>query len=122
MLSIFLGVVSGAACLTSSAFAVIHLISLSVMTCTPMHKLNETCICIPDSNSTLLIKSYHYLDLSCPEVDNILNVLLIFSCVTNFIAGVISLWYVYLHWTSRYLYSYSKVRTKTDSPIVISSM
>lgn len=90
------------------------------MTCTPMDKLNETCVCKMDESSTLPIKSYHYLDLSCPEV-NILSVLLIFSCVTNAIAGIISLWYVYLHWSSRYMYTYSKVRTKNNNntPIII---
>lgn len=90
------------------------------MLCTPMDKLNETCVCKANDDDNMLIKSYHYVDLSCPELD-ILSILLIFSCVTNFIAGVISLWYVYLHWSSRYMYTYSKVKTKNNTPVIISN-
>ncbi|KAF5280529.1 hypothetical protein FQR65_LT00280 [Abscondita terminalis] len=125
MLSIFLSVTAGATCLTACIFALIHLISLSTMTCAPLNQLNATCFCkVETANDTSSpIKSYHYSDLSCPEVDNILSVLMIFSCGTNAIGGVISLWYVYLHWLSRYNYNYSKVRMEDtqSKPLRINS-
>lgn len=115
--------VAGTACFVSCAFAIVHLVSLSIMNCTPANDLNSTCLCkaASGSNGTALITSYHYVDLSCPEVDNILTILLIFSSATNGIAGVFAMWYVYLHWASRYTYTYSKVRTKSDTPVVFSN-
>ncbi|KAK4876933.1 hypothetical protein RN001_009439 [Aquatica leii] len=127
ILSIFLSVTAGATCLTACIFAVIHLISLSTMTCAPLNQLNATCFCkvgsINDTALPLPVKSYHYSDLSCPEVNNILSILVIFSSGTNGIGGVISIWYVYLHWISRYSYNYSKVRIEENrpKPVLISS-
>lgn len=124
VISIILSIISGISCLTACCFALIHLTSITLMSCTPIGKLDDTCVCKSNEedniNNIILIKSYHYSDLSCPELD-ILSILLIFSCVTNLIAGVISLWYVYLHWSSRYMYAYSKVRTKNgnNTPIII---
>jgi len=122
-LSIFLSTVAGAACLTACAFAIVHLISLSTMSCAPLDQLNATCFCqVESANDTSLpVKSYHYIDLNCPEVDHILSVLVIFSCGTNAIGGITALWYVYLHWASRYGYTYSKVRTEENRPVVISN-
>ncbi|KAK5642347.1 hypothetical protein RI129_008514 [Pyrocoelia pectoralis] len=125
ILSVFLSIVAGAACLTICVFAVIHLISLSTMTCTPLNQLNATCLCKLDvsNNTSLPVKSYHYVDLSCPEVTSILSILMIFSCGTNAIGGILSLWYVYLHWVSRYSCNYSKVRMEDcrPKPILVSN-
>lgn len=122
VVSVFFSTVAGAAGLIASVFALIHLISLYAMTCGPKDRLNETCVCsLRNENATIPIKSYHYVDLSCLEVDNVLTILLIFSATVNGLAGIISLWYVYLHWASRYMYTYSKVRTKELSPMVISN-
>ncbi|KAF5288225.1 hypothetical protein FQA39_LY03993 [Lamprigera yunnana] len=117
ILSIFLSVIAGATCLTACIFAMIHLITLSSMTCTPIDQINATCYCkVETANSTLPVKSYHYIDLNCVEVNDILTILIIFSCATNGIGGLLSLWYVYLHWMSRYTYNYSKVRTEENRP------
>lgn len=119
--------------LVACAFAIIHLISIYTLTCEPPDQLNTTCICYivqssddndnknNSSGSSMLlfpIKSYHYVDLSCVEVDNILSMLVVFSIATNLLAGILEVWYVYLHWASRYVYVYSKVRTNEQNPMV----
>lgn len=107
--------IASAASFIASVFAIIHLITLAVMECDSTQHLNETCVCKINGNSTstYLLRSYHYADLRCPQVDETLTFLLIFSCIVNFMGGAACLWYVYLHCTSRNEYSYSKVRTKT---------
>lgn len=69
-------------------------------------------------NATHPLKTFHYSDISCPDVDHLFTILIIFSCVVNFVAGMISLWYVYLHCYTKYNYTYSKVRTKEKRTIV----
>lgn len=117
VLSVTLSTLSAVATFTASAFAIIHLVSLYTMTCSPPDQLDTTCICT--KNDTTPIQSYHYVDLSCPEVDNILTILIILSCAANLIVGVLEVWYVYLHWASRYVYTYSKVRTENNQPTVL---
>ncbi|EFA00377.1 hypothetical protein TcasGA2_TC003223 [Tribolium castaneum] len=117
VLSVTLSTIGAISAFTASAFAVIHLVALYSMTCTPPGQLDTTCMCI--KNDTLPTQSYHYVDLSCLEVDNILTILIIFSCAVNLIVGVMEVWYVYLHWASRYVYTYSKVRTENDQPTVL---
>ncbi|XP_025832540.1 sarcospan isoform X2 [Agrilus planipennis] len=126
--SIILTTISGAVCLIAAAFAIIHLVSLSVMVCSPPNQSNSTCFCKVTIDSyhynqsvSPLIKSYHYMDLTCPEVDNVLTILLICSGIVNAISAIIALWYVYLHWASRYYYTYSKVRTKENKPIILTN-
>ncbi|XP_044269413.1 sarcospan [Tribolium madens] len=117
VLSVTLSTIGAISAFTASAFAVIHLVALYSMTCTPPGQLDTTCMCF--KNDTLPAQSYHYVDLSCLEVDNILTILIIFSCAANLIVGVMEVWYVYLHWASRYVYTYSKVRTENDQPTVL---
>lgn len=116
--SIVLSTIAGAVCLICCAFAIIHIVSLSSMTCTPLDTLNSTCFCESSNNTSLPIKSYHYIDLSCPEVQNILTILTIFACATSALGGLVAIWYVYLHWASRYNYTYSKVRTEDNLPVI----
>lgn len=122
--SIFLSTVAGAVCLIACAFAIIHLTFLYTMYCAPFNELNSTCFCQLDgknNSTTVTSKSFHYVDLSCPEVNHILSILIIFSCGTNGISSIIAIWYVYLHWVSRYSYTFSKVKTKRKRPIVINN-
>lgn len=109
-----MSLVAGAASLTAFVFALIHLMTLSVMECESTQFLNETCVCKINPNSTYPIKNYHYLDLKCTQVDDTLTMLLIISCAINVIAGFLCLWYVYLHCSTKKEYTYSKVRTKTE--------
>nr|XP_022910054.1 uncharacterized protein LOC111421144 isoform X1 [Onthophagus taurus]XP_022910055.1 uncharacterized protein LOC111421144 isoform X1 [Onthophagus taurus] len=120
VLSIFLSTLASVTCLTACTFALIHLISLSAMNCeSPTLLSNVTCVCKLSNKDTFIpIKSYHYKDLSCAEVSNVLTILLIFSAATNLIGGVVAVWYVYLFWSSRYSYTYSKVCTKENTPVV----
>ncbi|XP_069692287.1 sarcospan [Periplaneta americana] len=112
VMSVFLAVVAGVTCFCACVFALLHLVFLSSMTCEPAHVLNATCVC-QDGQRT-----YHYTDLNCPEVGNILTILLIGSCATNGIGGILATWYVFLHWSSRYAYLYSEVKTNENKPIV----
>ncbi|KAK9752295.1 hypothetical protein QE152_g4304 [Popillia japonica] len=122
VITIFLSTLAAITCLTACTFAVIHLLCLSAMECEPLVDLNDTCHCRITSKSSLApVKAYHYLDLQCTEVRNVLTMLLIFSSVANAIGGLLSIWYIYLYWASRYMYTYSKVRTKDNAPIVISN-
>lgn len=55
-----------------------------------------------------------YMDLNCPEVENILTILLIFSCTCNGLGALVAGWYSYLHWSTRYRRpKYTQVRTNT---------
>ncbi|XP_063925918.1 sarcospan isoform X2 [Zophobas morio] len=124
VLSVTLSALGAAASFTAFAFAVIHLVSLYSMTCVTSTTVDKTCICqMGAGNDTVTsTQSYHYIDLSCVEVDSILTILIIFSCATNLIAGVLEVWYVYLHWASRYKYTYSKVRTEDNQPTVLTNL
>lgn len=62
-----------------------------------------------------------YPDLSCPEVESLLSVILTGSGAANLLAGVLAVWYVLLHWRSRYTDVYAKVRT-APPPVVISNV
>ncbi|XP_068915888.1 sarcospan isoform X3 [Tenebrio molitor] len=123
VLSVMLSSLAAATSFIACGFAVVHLVSLYTMTCTPSAKLDSTCVCQTAANNdtSSSVRSYHYVDLSCLEVDNILTILVIFSCACNFIAGVLEVWYVYLHWASRYIYTYSKVRTEDNQPTVLTN-
>ncbi|XP_017778013.1 PREDICTED: uncharacterized protein LOC108563760 isoform X2 [Nicrophorus vespilloides] len=124
VVSISLSTIAGTACMISSAFAIIHIVSLSRMDCVPMLEQNESCLChVANGTSPIpfVSRTYHYLDLLCNELNSFFVLLLIFSCAANFIGSVLSLWYVYLHWASRYTYTYSKVHTDSLNPTVISN-
>lgn len=114
VVSIMLSLIAAAASFIASVFATIHLVTLSAMECDSKQFLNETCVCKINTNTTYPVKSYHYADLKCPQVDGTLTFLLIFSGVVNFMGGVACLWYVYLHCSGGKEYYYSKVRTKTS--------
>lgn len=93
------------------------------MICEPEFTLNTTCVCRSASiqknvtSTSLLSPSvyFHYIDLSCPEVDGILTYILIFSATANCIGIIVTFTYLYIHWKSRYLYSYSSVLTNDNS-------
>lgn len=115
--SILLSLIATAASFIASVFALIHILMLTAMTCELKIQLNETCLCQLHSNTSYPIKTYHYADLKCDDVDNLFTILLIFSCVVNTLGGIIALWYVYLHCSTRYTYMYSKVRTRDSKTI-----
>ena len=114
-MSVCFAVVAAATCFCACVFALLHLVFLTSMTCEPAHVLNVTCVCQD------VQRTYHYTDLNCPEVGNILTILLIGSCAANSIGGVLATWYVFLHWSSRYSYLYSEVKTSDNKPIVFSN-
>ena len=114
-MSVCFAVVAAATCFCACVFALLHLVFLTSMTCEPAHVLNATCVCQD------VQRTYHYTDLNCPEVGNILTILLIGSCAANSIGGVLATWYVFLHWSSRYSYLYSEVKTSDNKPIVFSN-
>jgi hypothetical protein len=115
VISVCVAVIAGVTCFCACVFALLHLIFLTSMECEPAHVLNATCLC-QDGQRT-----YEYTDLNCLEVGNILTILLIGSCATNSIGGVVATWYVFLHWSSRYSYLYSEVKTSDNKPIVFSN-
>lgn len=146
VLSVFLSTVSSTTCFIATTFALIHILSILTTTCLPFSTLTPTCVCNRSSSSPLMnnsttadsssyeeqqsimeyllfpvARTYHYVDLTCDEVGYMLLHLVIVSAVLNFVGGVLAMWYVWLHWASRYYYTYSKVRTnkKELRPIVI---
>ncbi|KRT84803.1 hypothetical protein AMK59_2077 [Oryctes borbonicus] len=122
VISIFLSTLAAITCLTACTFGIIHILCLSAMECETPADLTGTCLCrIETKNSLAPVKTYHYMDLQCTEVRNVLTMLLIFSSVANGIGGIFSVWYIYLYWSSRYMYTYSKVRTKDNAPVIISN-
>ncbi|XP_066995201.1 sarcospan [Anabrus simplex] len=123
VISVTFAVLAAFACFCACVFALLHLVFLARMSCEPAHVLNATCICRSGGEETAANgttqRMYHYADLNCPEVENILTVILIGSCAANGIAGVLATWYVFLHWNSRYTYMYSEVKTNENNPVVI---
>nr|CAD7195151.1 unnamed protein product [Timema douglasi] len=121
-LSVLLSVLAGCACFCASVFSLLHLIFLSQMSCQPPHALYSTCVCrtVQALVNETVPRVYHYTDLNCGEV-GILVVLLIGSCAANGIGGILATWYVFLHWSSRYTYLYSEVKTNDNKPIVITN-
>ncbi|RZF46392.1 hypothetical protein LSTR_LSTR007925 [Laodelphax striatellus] len=124
-ISLVVSIAAGGTCFCAGAFAFLHLLFLSRAVCEPMNVLNATCVCrsVADSENVLDItaKVSRYQDLNCPEVENILSVLLIGSSAANLLGGLLVAWYVYLHWSSRYAYIYSQVKTGDDKPIIITN-
>ncbi|KAJ9586794.1 hypothetical protein L9F63_019614, partial [Diploptera punctata] len=113
--SVFLSVLAAVTCFCACVFALLHLTFLSSMTCDPAHVLHSTCVC-QDTQ-----RVYRYSDLNCPEVENILTILLIGSCAANGIGGILTVWYVFLHWTSQYTHTYSQVQTNDNKQTVLYS-
>uniref|UniRef100_A0A1B6E950 Sarcospan n=1 Tax=Clastoptera arizonana TaxID=38151 RepID=A0A1B6E950_9HEMI len=105
-------------------FAAIHLFFLYTMTCVPENVLSENCECYSVISNNITESSsriYKYLDLNCLEVHNILSILIIASLATNLIGGILEILYVYLHWSSRYSYVYSQVKTSDNKPMIIAN-
>lgn len=109
----------------AAVFATIHFVTLQQMICAPEYGLNTTCICRRgainpnDTSITAYLLSqttdyYHYIDLSCPEVDPIFNLILLFSAGVNGIAVMFTISYLYIHWKSRNLHNYTSIRTNEN--------
>ncbi|CAH1105350.1 unnamed protein product [Psylliodes chrysocephalus] len=108
-ISITISVVATGTSILTVVFSSLHLITLSSMICAPLGKLDSTCLCQKNSTEeTILDSSYHYIDLSCEEVD-ILNILIIITCVASGFVFIFELLYLYLHWVSRNVYEYVRV-------------
>ncbi|XP_046664799.1 sarcospan isoform X2 [Homalodisca vitripennis] len=115
--SLTVSVIAGVGCFCAVMFAVIHLLSLQKMVCEA-----ELDVCICRTNNTSYLEERPYPDLSCPEVENMLTLLLVTSASVNCLGGILVAWYLYLHWSSRYSYVYSQVRTnEINRPMVITN-
>lgn len=67
-----------------------------------------------DTNSNIHVYFIRYMDLNCPEVENVLTILLIFSCACNGLGALVVGWYAYLHWGRKSKRpKYVQVRTNT---------
>ncbi|XP_046395864.1 sarcospan isoform X2 [Ischnura elegans] len=135
VISVTLSIVVIATCLCASVFALLHVIFLSKMAChstklsAESSALNSSCICsnVPAIASRVedlyqmpsAGRTYYYRDLSCDDVEGMLFYFLIASCLMNAVAAFVSFVYVFLHWSSRYMYVYSGVGTSDENPIVI---
>lgn len=123
---------------TISAFimtilTILHLVFVYITNCFPANSLESSCICSFDNSSIvstnettttpfvpfLLPESYHYIDLTCSEIDNLLKFVLIIVCSANFLSIATNGIYLLLHWNSRnhnyHTFIYSKVQTNNNS-------
>lgn len=135
VVSVSLSILVIITCLCACVFALLHVIFLSKMSCGSTKMAMD----IPDSNSSCICTNipaiamdvqelyqkhtlgriYYYKDLTCDDVEGLLFIFLISSCLLNGIAAFVSFVYVFLHWSSRYMYIYSGVNTSDENPIVI---
>ncbi|XP_017885150.1 uncharacterized protein LOC108628022 [Ceratina calcarata] len=117
VISVLLAILATITCSIACAFAVMHLVRLMGMDCNPARVLNVTCVCKPRVEATNSTETaVRYLDLSCPEVENILTIFLIFSSTCNALGVLVSGWYAYLHWsTRRKRPKYMQVRTSPST-------
>ncbi|KAJ8957086.1 hypothetical protein NQ318_007299 [Aromia moschata] len=70
VISIFVSLIAALASFTMCAFAAIHAVALTQMTCSPPDKINTTCLCTTVSSKNSTAESYHYVDLTCTEVND----------------------------------------------------
>ncbi|XP_011315260.1 uncharacterized protein [Fopius arisanus] len=122
-ISIFLSILASLACLLACTAAIIHLVKLSGLECTPARVRNATCACRPKSNiASAAEPALKYVDLNCPEVEGILTILLILSACCNALGAIIASWYLYLHWGTRdNRPKYIKVRTSVNPSVALDS-
>ncbi|KAH0946929.1 hypothetical protein HN011_000377 [Eciton burchellii] len=115
VVSAFLALLTTAACITACVSSAMHLSRLMGLECTPARVLNATCVCRPrDAPTDSLEGAVRYVDLNCPEVENVLTILLIFSCACNGLSALVAGWYIYLHCSRRRdRPKYTQVRTNT---------
>ncbi|XP_046465480.1 uncharacterized protein [Neodiprion pinetum] len=100
VLSVFLSGLATLAGIVACVSSSMHLARLARTDCTP-RDLNETCSCRPRGDFTVVPEPIlRYVDLSCPEVESILAILLIFSATCNGLGAIIAGWYCYLHWST----------------------
>lgn len=113
--SLFLAFLATIACIIACVSSAIHLSRLMGLECTPARVLNATCVCRPrDEPADSLEGAVRYMDLNCPEVENVLTILLIFSCACNGLGALVVGWYAYLHWGRKSKRpKYVQVRTNT---------
>ncbi|XP_060832749.1 uncharacterized protein LOC132916621 isoform X1 [Bombus pascuorum] len=117
VISVLLATLATVTCSIACVFSAIHLVRLMGLECNPARVLNATCVCKPRGNASNFNESaVRYMDLNCPEVENILIILLIFSSTCNALGALVSGWYTYLHWSTRHKRpKYMQVRTTTIS-------
>ncbi|KAK0081568.1 hypothetical protein PV325_011933 [Microctonus aethiopoides] len=114
ILLVILAIITSVIAFVSST---VHLIKLSGLECSPPRVRNATCACrIRSEIASPSEPVLKYIDLSCPEVEGIFTILLIFSAACNAFGTFIAGWYCYLHWcTNDKRPKYIKVRTGTRS-------
>ncbi|CAG9856102.1 unnamed protein product [Phyllotreta striolata] len=109
-ITITVSAAAAASCVLIIAFSSLHLMALFGMTCAPPEKIDSTCLCRYNSTEeAILDQSYHYADLSCKEVRDVLSVLIMVSCAAGCVALISEAVYLYLHWASRNACEYSRV-------------
>ncbi|XP_050513383.1 uncharacterized protein LOC126889295 [Diabrotica virgifera virgifera] len=108
--SVTISAVAACTSFLTFVFSVLHLIVLSSMICAPPDKLVSTCLCnVNTTKLSILTDSYHYVDLSCFEVETALKILIIFSAIASCSVFLFELVYLYLHWVNRNIHEYSRV-------------
>ncbi|XP_024946900.1 sarcospan isoform X2 [Cephus cinctus] len=117
VVSVFLSTLASAACIIACVASAMHLARLTGLECTPPRVLNATCVCRPRGDFSNPSQSLlRYEDLNCPDVENILTILLIFSSTCNGLGAIVAGWYCYLHWSTREKRpKYMQVRTNPNS-------
>lgn len=121
ILGVFLSGLATLASIVACVSSSMHLARLAGLECTPARVLNITCACrprgdFPEPPEPIL----RYIDLSCPDVESILAILLIFSATCNGIGAIVAGWYCYLNCTSDESRDnrskYTQVRTNPNTP------
>ncbi|XP_071631613.1 uncharacterized protein [Temnothorax longispinosus] len=117
IVSVFLAILATIACVSACIFSAMHLSRLMGLECTPARVLNATCVCRPRGEPPDSLEgAVRYIDLNCPDVESILTILLIYSCICNGLGALVAGWYSYLHWSTRDKRpKYTQVRTNTIS-------
>lgn len=97
-------------------FSTIFIVTLLSMECTAYDNHDTTCVC-RNSNADSA-GSYHYVDLTCDELRNILTSIILYTCVANLLLTILKLVYLYLHWASRNVYIYTRVSGNDNTSII----
>lgn len=115
-ISIVISAIAATASLLVFLFSLIYIVSLFSMECAAYDNHDVTCLCRNyDADSPY---SYHFVDLTCDELRNILTSIFLYTCVTNLVLTILKLVYLYLHWASRNVYIYTRVSGNDNSTIV----
>lgn len=114
-ISIALSAIAATASLVVFILTLIYIITLLSLECSAYDNHDMTCVC--RSSGADREESYHYVDLTCDELRNILTGIILYTCVVNLLLTILKLVYLYLHWASRNVYIYTRV-SGNDTSII----